>query len=205
MQIVRIAVLSILALVLCGVASSKGHAQSLSTASKGAEISAFGGYVLSSTDYGPFAPKGIGAGVDFTIFPKFPVAPSLEIRGHEAFGTDATEKAVLVGLRVQKDIRDRYHPYGDFLVGGSEIVYHPAPAPDYRADRSKAYSYGGGINIDVAWHLSAKFDFQKQSWNLGSTGRQTGSGDYILSPTTFLVGVTYTVPFRRLSSRSGLR
>jgi hypothetical protein len=101
MQVARFAALSIFTLVSTGVGISKGRAQSLPTASKSAEISAFGGYVASSPDYGAFLKKGIGAGADFTIFPKIPVAPSLEVRGHEAFGTYVTEKALFVGLRVQ--------------------------------------------------------------------------------------------------------
>jgi len=202
MRSVRFAVLFLFALPFTGVSVFRSCAQSLTTASKGAEISAYGGYVASSPDYGLFIKKGIGAGVDFTIFPRLPVAPSLEIRGHEAFGGTVTEKALMAGLRVQKDLRQRYHPYADFLIGTGEIVYQVDPYPQYNSDRSKAYSYGGGINIDVAKHFAAKFDFQEQSWNLGSNGNlKPSGGNYTLSPRTFLVGATYTIPFRKLNSR----
>ncbi len=169
------------------------------TASKSAEISAFGGYLVARTDYGPAAKKGIGAGVDFTIFPRFPVAPSLEVRGQEAVGLDVTEKSLMVGLKVQKDFRRKLHPYVDFLIGAGEIVYHPQPYPDYNADKSKAYSFGGGINIDIAKHLGLKFDVQRQNWNFGLNGNLAPNGNYTLAPTTALVGVTYTVPFRTLN------
>jgi hypothetical protein len=205
MQVARFAGLSIFAMILTSAGVARCGAQSLPTASKSAEISAFGGYLASSPDYGPFIPKGIGAGVDFTVFPRFPVAPSLEFRVQDAFGTDVTEKAFLVGLRVQKDLRQKYHPYADFLVGGGKIVFHPAPSPDYTADTSKAYSFGGGINIDLARHVALKLDYQRQAWNLGGDRKDPTVGDFTLSPTTLLVGVTYTIPFRKLNRHGDFR
>lgn len=199
MRFARFAVLSTLALMSATTTLCKGHGQAIPTASKGAEISVFGGYLVAKTDYGPAAKKGIGAGADFTIFPRFPVAPSLEVRGQEAVGPDVTEKSVMVGLRVQKDFRQRLHPYVDFLIGGAEIVYHPDPSPDYHADRSKAYSFGGGINIDIAKHFGLKLDAQRQNWNFGPAGGLQTNGDFTLTPTTALVGVTYTIPFRVLN------
>ncbi len=177
----------------------KSYGQAMTTASKSAEISAFGGYLVSKTDYGPAAKKGIAAGGDFTIFPRFPVAPSLEVRGQEAVGPYVTEKSVMAGLRVQKDLRQRLHPYVDFLIGAGEIVYHPEPYPDYHADKSKAYSFGGGINIDIARHFALKFDAQRQNWNFGANQALQPNGDYTLTPITAMVGVTYTVPFRTLN------
>ena len=206
MTFVRIAVL----LCACFVSnlnfSGSANAQSLSTASKGAEISVFGGYVAGPPDYGPNAKKGVSAGGDFTIFPRFILKPSFEVRGNELASTYVTEKTVLFGGRAQIDLRDRFHPYGDFLLGGGEIIYHPNPAPGYTGDRSRVYSYGGGINIDIAHHFAAKFDFQQQSWNLGQNSQAVpGGGNFTLSPRLFMAGVTYTLPFRFLKRSSDYR
>jgi len=199
MRFARFATLLTLAMISAATTAAKSYGQALPTASKHAEISAFGGYMVAKTDYGPAAKKGIGAGVDFTVFPRFFVAPSLEVRGQEAVGPDVTEKSLMVGLRVQKDFRQKLHPYVDFLIGAGEIVYHPEPYPDYHADKSKAYSFGGGINIDIAKHFGLKFDVQRQNWNFGSNVAIVQNGNYTLTPTTALVGVTYTMPFRVLN------
>ena len=206
MSFARFAALTIIALLLTGIPSANAHGQSLTTASKSAEISAFGGYMASQPDYGSFIKKGFAGGADLTIFPKFPVAPSLEVRADVAAGDFITENAYLIGVRVQRDIRNKYHPYADFLVGEGQITYKVAPYPNYTGDKSKAYSYGGGINIDVAYHLAAKFDFQEQSWNLGANASlKPQGGNYTLSPTTMIVGVTYTIPFRKLNRHGDFR
>lgn len=196
--------------LLCGLMSSlalsvTADAQSLSTASKGAEISFFGAYAVGTTDYGPHTLKGISAGGDFTIFPHFVLKPSLEVRGNELFANDLTEKTVLVGGRGQVDWRGRFHPYADVLVGGGEIVFHPDPVPGYTGDRGKVYSYGGGINIDVTHHVAAKLDFQQQNWNLGPNSYAVASGDFTLTPRLFSAGITYTLPFRFLKRSSDYR
>ena len=178
------------------------RAQSLPTATRAAEISVFGAYAPAELDYGPRTLKGFSAGGDVTIFPRLPVAPSLEIRGNFLSGQDVTEKTALVGLRVQRDIR-RYHPYGDVLIGLGEIAYHPSPYPDYNSDRSKVLSYGVGINIDLTHRLAAKFDIQQQTWNLGQNGPLEPNGtDYTLTPRIFQVGVTYTLPFHDRNHKS---
>jgi hypothetical protein len=206
MTVARTALLVCACFIVGFISSNTAAAQSLSTASKGAEISVFGTYTAGTPDYGPFAKKGISAGGDFTIFPHFILKPSLEIRGNELYSADVTEKSVLFGPRAQIDIRGKFHPYGDFLIGGGEIIYHPDPAPGYTGDRSKVYSYGGGINIDVAHHLAAKFDFQQQSWNLGHNSiAVSGSGNFTLSPRLFMAGVTYTLPFRFLKRSTDYR
>ncbi len=181
------------------------QAQAIATASKSAEISAFGGYMPSHTDYGPHTLKGFAAGADFTIFPHFPVAPSLEVRGQYGSGSDVTEKALLAGVRIQKDFRFRFHPYVDFLIGVGQLTYHLDPYPNYSQDTSKALSYGAGINIDVSHHLAAKLDIQEQNWNFGPNTAFTPTGNYTLNPYTAILGVTYTVPFRTLNRHSDFR
>lgn len=206
MPFVRFAVLSTFALLVTCVPFASAHGQSLTTASKGAEIAVFGGYMASQPDYGPFIKAGFVAGADFTIFPKFPVAPSIEVRLDDAVGTNISEQATLVGVRLQRDVRQKFHVYGDFLIGSGKIVYKVAPYPNYTSDLGKTFSYGGGVNIDVAYHFGLKLDYQQQSWNLGVNGAlKPSGGDYTLSPSTMLVGVNYTIPFRKLNRHGDFR
>ena len=205
MKLVRIAILFFACLTTLAVTC---HAQSLSTASKGAEVSVFGGYAPGEPDYGPHTLKGFSAGGDFTLFPRFFLKPSFEARGNMLDGTESTEKSVLVGPRVQLDPR-RYphlHPYGDFLIGGGEILYHPAPLVGYTGDRARIYSFGGGLDIDLPHHFSARFDFQQQSWNFGQNGYlKPDGGNYTLAPRTVMLGIKYTVPFRFLKRATDYR
>jgi hypothetical protein len=205
MKLVRFALLSLSAFTAIGSTVAL-RAQAIPTSSKSAEISAFGAYMVSRTDYGQRSNLGLAAGLDFTIFPRFPVAPSLEVRGADASAQDASEKSLLVGVRIQRDIRRKLHPYGDFLVGAGKITFHPAPSPDYTSDLGRAISYGGGINIDVTPRFALKLDAQKQSWNFGLENDYSPNlGDFILNPITVMVGVTYTIPFRILNRHSDFR
>jgi hypothetical protein len=205
MKLVRIALLSILVLASIGVAPNALRAQAISTASKGAEISVFGAYMASKTDYGPYTKEGFGAGADFTVFPHFPVAPSFEVRATDALGQDGTETVLLLGIRLQRDIH-RYHPYGDFLIGPGKIVFHPAPGPNYTSDTSRSISYGGGVNIDVTRSFALKLDVQKQDWDFGLRNEANpGDGTFNLHPVSAMVGVIYTIPFRILNRHSDFR
>jgi hypothetical protein len=205
MSSARTAALFVFGLIVsAGIFAKAASGQSISTASKGAEFSVFGGYMPTQTDYGYHTYKGYSAGADFTIFPRFFLAPSFEVRGNIAQNQPVTEKTVLVGIRLQREM-GRLHPYGNFLIGGGELLFHPAPSPDYTGERSRVYSYGGGINIDVTRHFAAKFDFQQQSWDLGSGSTQVAQGTFTVAPRTFMAGVTYTIPFRKLNRQGDFR
>lgn len=182
--------------------------QAAPTASKSQEISAFGAVAGGYTDFGPSAYEGLSAGADYTFFPRWRIAPSLEIRGSEVFGRSITEKTVQFGPRVQMDIRDRFHPYVDFLYGGAVVQFHPRvayAAIGYTGDRGRALSFGGGVNIDITHHFGAKFDVQGENFKFGPslfTGPDTA---FTLSPIAVSVGVVYTVPFRKHNRREDLR
>jgi hypothetical protein len=202
MRLVRFAFLSLSAAIALG-SNVASRAQANPTSSKSAEISAFGAYMGSKTDYGQRSNEGVAVGVDFTIFPRFPVAPSLEVRAADASAQDASEKSLLVGVRIQRDIHRKLHPYGDFLIGAGKITFHPAPSPDYTSDLGRAISYGGGINIDVTRSFALKLDAQKQSWDFGLKNEYSPNlGEYVLHPITAMVGVTYIIPFRILNRHS---
>jgi opacity protein-like surface antigen len=206
MSSARTVVLSTFVLALwLGIFTGNARCQSLSTASRGAQFTVFAGYMPTETDYGKSTLNGYGAGLDFTIYPRFFLKPSIEVRGDLANNGLVTEKDVLVGPRLQMDVRNRLHPYGEFLIGGGELEYHISPYPDYTGDRSRVLAYGGGIDIDVTRNFGAKFEFQQRSWNLGSNPGVTPAGTYTLSPRMAMVGVTYTIPFRKLNRQGDFR
>ena len=175
-------------------------AQSKATADKAADISVFAGYQYTNPDIGKSTDRGNGVtvGVDFTRYFKSRFVPSIEARGTYASAPFATESTALGGLRLKVDLRQKFHPYADFLIGGGRIVFTTPPAAGYTRDTSIVYSYGGGIDIDVHKNFAAKFDFQEQSWNMGPSPSVTGvfGANFTLAPMVLTVGVNYHIPFR---------
>ena len=177
------------------------HAQSLPTATRGAEITAFGGYSPSTTvDFGPSTRSGFLAGADYTLLPPLHFDPSVEARFTEAHATGISEHTFLIGPRVQKDLLNgRLHPYADFLFGRGTIDYHPVLHAGEPSDSGRALSYGGGIDFSVTRHFSLKMDFQQQSWNLGTNAYfKPQGGDYTLTPRMYTFGLTYHFTFADL-------
>ena len=101
-------------------------------------------------------------------------------------GMTVNERSYLAGLRVQADIRQRVHPYVDFLVGPGNIHFN-FPNNGYTGDNSIVYSYGGGVDFDLVNHFAAKVDWQGQHWNTGSNST--------LTPSLLLFGFSYRLPF----------
>ncbi len=177
-----------LAVLFAALPQTSAWAQARTTASKSTDVTPFGGFVYLSPDYGPQKNKGEMLGLDITHHFGWPVAPSLEVRANRGAGPTDIERSVLVGLKAQGEL-GRFHPYADFLVGGGTIVF-VIPIPNYHADRSTVYSYGGGLDYDLPYHLQAKVDFQGQKWNLGI------QHPFPLTPQLLSVGVAYRIPFR---------
>ena len=189
------------------VGSSFARAQALPTATKGAEVSVFGGYTGSATDYGSAAKAGFLTGAHYTVFPRhWFVDPSVEFRFDYAHAAGVSEHAYLVGPRLQMDfLGDRLHPYADFLFGKGTVNYHP-DISGITSTYGPARSYGGGVDFDISRHLSLKADFQQQSWNMGKSNvfKPDGS-DFTLGPKTFSLGVTYHFQFRGLNKQQELK
>ena len=216
MKSVRPAMLTVFMMSILGAAATSppARAQALVTASKVAEITAFGGYTYTEPDYGPNSVKGFTLGSDFTIFRSWFVDPSLEVRFNHATGRPInftgeviTERAILVGPRAQKDY-GRFHPYIDFLVGVGHIAYNPPPtfSPNDHGDSGVSLTYGIGTDIDLVHNFSLKLDFQQQNWNLGKNlPFQPDGSNYTLTPRNLTVGVTYHVPFAGLRKQRELR
>jgi hypothetical protein len=191
-----------------GVASDPSmQAQSLATATRGAEFTAFGGYTGSSTDYGYFAPLGMTAGGNFTLYPKhWFVDPSVELRFDYAHSTGISEHGYFGGPRLQMDILEgRVHPYVDYLFGKGTVSYHPA-INGVTSTWGPAKSYGGGVDFDLTPHFSVKADFKQQSWNMGkNVSLKPDGSDFTLAPRAYTLGVTYHFQFSGLKRQNELR
>lgn len=178
--------------------AAPARAQQDSSASKSAEISAFGGYTNINSDYGR-RNNGITLGADYTRFLHFPIAPSFEVRANHTSGPGLTEESVLFGLRLEAPFRQRFHPYATVLYGGTKIIFKTPPTPTYTYDQSSAISIGGGVDFDVTHDFRAKFDFQQQFEDFGNNGIHQ---DFTLTPAGFTIGVVYRIPFK---PRQGFR
>ena len=93
-----------------------------------------------------------------------------------------TEESILFGLRLEAPFRQRFHPYGTALFGGTKIFFKFPPTPTYTYDQASAFSLGGGIDFDVTRNFRAKFDYQQQFENFGPNGIQSNNADFTLTP-----------------------
>lgn len=100
-----------------------------------------------------------------------------------------TQDSYLGGPRVRLW---RYHSLnvtGKILFGaGSQNV----PAPNVGTGTYFVYAPGGALNYRFARRLSARVDYEYQSWP-GFKGIHSGSGHGGLTPNGFTVGVAYAV------------
>jgi opacity protein-like surface antigen len=168
-------------------------AQAVPAATKALDISVYGGYLNTNSDYGPYRNTGEALGVDFTHPYHFPIVPSLEFRVNLTNGPAVAERTYLPGLRGAYNFH-ALHPYGTFLIGPGTIHFN-FPNNGYQSDNSTVYALGGGLNLDVYPNFQVMADFQYQHWNLG--------GSDTLTPTLFLFGVTYHIPFHPFNKMSG--
>ncbi|WP_263371724.1 hypothetical protein [Granulicella cerasi] len=189
---------SALALTAALTAAPTLRAQAVYTAEKGANIFVFGGYNYVKPDFGPdsYHNNGVMFGADYTRYFGWRIAPSIELRYQTSSGQVVKESTISGGLKFGADFHQRYHPYVDFLAGLGTLHYVVPPVPGYPDDHALAYTFGGGLDIDVYNNFALKLDVQSQSWNLGEnlTIKPQG-GDFTLSPFVATIGVTYRIPF----------
>jgi len=161
-------------------------AQASPAASKTGEISVYGAYSRVWPDYGPQKDNGAIFGAEYTRFTNFFLAPSLELRGKVVSGPTVNERTWGGGIRGEHRFRN-FYPYIDFLVSSGTIQFnHPfidARGNLYQSDNSIVYSAGGGVDYDITRHFAARFDYQFEHWNLGTT--QT------LTPQALSIGAVY--------------
>jgi len=180
--------------------ASHGFAQAISTASRTLDIAGFGGYSAGFTDYAQYKDQGLVFGADVTRYFNLPIVPSLEVRGNVLHSAAIDETTYLIGVRIELPLKQRLHPYGAFLVGPGTLHFKFTPSPGYTASSSKVLSYGGGLDVDLFHNLQLKLDAQYQSWNLGPNGAIVPQGgNFTLTPSIFMVGVEYHIPFRTLN------
>jgi len=176
--------------------SSTVHAQAFSTASKSNAIDLFGGYTNMNPGFGNRRDMGATFGFDFThYFKHVPVAPSFEARSTFINGPIANERTYLFGVKAETHVGNRFHPYGDFLIGPGNIHFNQQSASSFNliGDNSTVASFGGGIDIDLRPHWQAKVDYQWQRWDAGALQHYHPSG------VTF--GITYHFPFKPFTAR----
>src|SRR6201999_1324281 len=96
---------AILLFLFAGLSSHFASAQARSTASRIADISVFGGWAPTQTDFGYHTKNGYMFGGDFGVFPaRWWLSPALEFRYTHARNNPVTERSYLVGPRFHKDI-----------------------------------------------------------------------------------------------------
>lgn len=171
-----------------------GSAVAQHPAPAGSDIAVFGGYISVKPDYdtqfGSQRNNGYFGGFDYTYYGfhlPHGLAPSLELRGFDAKGSNVDVGGGMAGPRIQTTLARRFHPYADMLFGFGDIYFHHITAPYYQHDSAIVYSPGIGVDVDLAFHLQAKADFQYQFWNLGGDPFQ---------PNTFAAGLSYRFPLR---------
>ncbi len=199
----RLRFLALLALLigLVWLDSQQGIAQSRTTATRSAEIDAFGGFNRLQSDYiPPFINYGVTLGADYTQFIKRYrglIIPSFQLRGTIVPGNTHDEKTLQGGLKLATTYR-HLHPYGALMVGQGVITFPRPAVPDptnkYR-DSSFIYNFGGGLTYDFRRDWSLLADYQHQYWDLG------GHPPNRFYPQALTFGAVYHIPFKAFKTR----
>lgn len=171
------------------------HAQSVpATATRQAQISAFGGLTGTYTDLQGGKNGSITAGGDFTFLSLPHVRPAFELRG--TYPVDSghidSQKNFLLGPKVESQF-GRFRPYVNFLIGRGSIDYLNGGRLNngvlYLRTSSTVYSPGFGVDFDLSPQWGVKADFQYQYWSTPAT--PTGT----LHPKATTLGVVYRFTF----------
>jgi opacity protein-like surface antigen len=189
--------LAILALTLIFASLPAAFAQAVPTATQKSAISVFGGATGTFTGLGSGKNLGITAGLDVRFPAFFGIDPSIEVRGtypiHD--GDIDSQENVVGGLKLEKILLHRIHPYIDVLFGRGQIDYQGDGYPSlngqyfYLQTPSNVFSPGAGVDLDLTPHLALKADAQFQRY----TTPVTVSGTLYAKPLT--VGVVYRFDF----------
>jgi hypothetical protein len=151
------------------------HGQAMPTATRGLDLSAFGGVAGVDTGLSGGRNLSIVLGADLKFVPVGGVRPVLEVRGLYPIdgGNIASQKSILFGPRADFLLNHRLRPYGDFLFGRGEMNYQDGGYlfvnSVYLETTTNVYSPGGGVDYDLSPHLSLKVDAQFQRWGYTPT------------------------------------
>ena len=177
-------------------------AQSLPTAARPLQLSAFGGVSGVFTGFGGGKNFSITAGGDLGLPVWHRLRPVVEVRGTYPMdrGLVVAQKDAMGGLRVNFLLGRRIHPYGEFLAGRGEMDYrldYIFGAKVYGDTTTWVYSPGAGFDYDLTDHLSLKVDAQLQHWG-GDTPNTKGR----VYSSVGTVGLVYRFNFR---NRNGMQ
>jgi len=164
----------LLLLAAC-VPANIAHAQATPTATRGMQLSAFGGVsgVYTGLANGRNASIVVGGDLAFSVWHS--ARPSVEARGLFPIdsGSVSDQRSILFGPRVAFLPKRRYHPYGDFLFGRGQMNYLHGGyifGPFlYVQTTTNVFSPGFGLDYDLTPQISVKVDGQYQRWGFAPT------------------------------------
>ncbi len=168
-----------LSLAATGIAS----AQANPTATRAAEVNAFGTLMVVNPDYGPKNNFGYSGGVDYNRNAPGRLAPGLELRMTGASGNTVSERAMLGGLVFQSAPMFGAHPFMTALAGFGTISY----AYNFTTRPSESdfvYAFGAGADFPVRRNLKVRAEFLQQTWSYKP---------HNLTPVGVSIGISYTI------------
>jgi hypothetical protein len=168
-----------LTLAATGIAS----AQATATATRAAEVNAFGSILIVNPDYGQKKNFGYTAGVDYNRAAPGRLAPGLELRMTGSSGNTVSERTVLAGLQFQSAPMFGAHPFMTALAGIGTIGYSAnfttrPPESDF------VYAFAAGADVPIRRNLKFRAEFVQQTWSYQP---------HNLTPVGLSIGISYTV------------
>lgn len=174
-------------LAATGIAS----AQATATATRTAEVNAFGGIAVINPDYGQKSNIGYSAGLTYARISPNVVAPGLELRMTGASGNTVSERTFLAGFHFQSAPMFGAKPYMTALLGMGSLgyTYNFQTRPN---ETDFVYALGAGAEIPVRRKLNLRADILQQTWSYQP---------HNLTPIAITIGVSYTI----LGGNTGVR
>ena len=132
----------------------------------------------------------VGGGAGFTVPHLHHFEPALDVRYNYVTNQFISQSVFSGGGRIAYNL-NRFHPYGDLLVGAGTIKFklvNPA-TPTYTQDNSLVFTYGGGLDVDLTRSVALRVDFQQQRWRLEDAAKP-------FYPMQAAAGIRYQFHFR---------
>lgn len=166
-------------LAATGIAS----AQATATATRAAEVNAFGGIAVINPDYAQKLNFGYTAGVSYNRVAANVLAPGLELRVTSASGNTVSQSSFLAGFHFQSAPMFGAQPYMTALVGMGSMgyTYNFQTRP---SERDFVYAVGAGAEVPVRRNLKLRADILQQTWSYQP---------HNLTPIAVTIGLSYTV------------
>lgn len=162
--------------------------QAIPASTRAATLQLGAGYTHYQPDYGPINISG------FTIYGDYDLLfhVGVEAEMHRTFNnhTDIGENTYLIGPRAYYIVKHRFKFYGKGMIGRATFDYQKPyftpSSPSYTA-----FAAGGGLDIDVAHHVSIRaIDYEYQIWNNFPLHNSPTSTDH-LTPALLTFGAAY--------------